>query len=61
MRKKKRWSRIGWLGKNMEPIRRLDWDGEIETDIYYRRGQKDYWGDCQWPPRKVKVTVEEVD
>jgi hypothetical protein len=45
----------------MEPIRRLDWDGEIETDIYYRRGQKDYWGECQWPPRKVKVTVEEVD
>ena len=49
-RAKKKWVMYGWIGKNMfHP--NLD-------DIYAKRWAYEYTD--EWPPRRVRVTVEEV-
>jgi hypothetical protein len=50
----------GWVGKNDKLGGIVAWDsfGQLETSIEEKRLNKDFWTDEDWPPRKVKVTVE---
>jgi len=56
-------SLIGWTGKDskLEDLlfRNLYKGSRIEIDgIFYAKGVKDDWDRDDWPPQKVKVTVE---
>lgn len=51
----------GWIGKiaiktNMRIIM-----ANMKKGICPIRGPKDDWGEGEWPPTKVKVTVETVE
>lgn len=64
MKTKLKVSRIGWIPR----------DSDIQNVIipnpsglhlslrmvYVDMRSKEYWADCSWPPRKVRVTVEEI-
>lgn len=56
--KKKKWMMYGWLGKNMTPFQTEGYIG----GICRIRGKCSDWFSVRldWPPRKVRVTIEEV-
>lgn len=63
MSKKRKWSRVGWIGKSVtDGFARLPhWPkGDYDVSVAFVRGKKDDWCDGEWPPRKVRVTVEEI-
>jgi len=57
----------GWIGKgNEQPMISESMDGfpsvkEIRLDkVYENKGVKSEWEQDDWPPRKIKITIEEV-
>lgn len=51
--------RIGWVGKTFRPkIVRNGWDIQIKN-VYIKHFFEDV--PKQWPPVKVKITIETVD
>ena len=56
-------TRIGWVGKTQQPfLRESDFDTLELENVYYKKCTKDDWGDLEdWPPRKVRITVEDVE
>ena len=53
---KRKWSKVGWMGKNVECP--FDDDGIMYVHIGAKGEQRSWFG--QWPPRKVRVTVEDI-
>jgi hypothetical protein len=60
-------TRIGWVGKNakLEVVRPCKGDFEldhvyIEPIVYGSRGTRRDWGYNDWPPVKVRITIETV-
>ena len=56
----------GWIRKNSTMgVGEVLYTGEGEEiglpTIYKFKGKKDYWFENEWPPIKVKVTVETVE
>lgn len=60
----KKITKIGWVGKNElcniaipgdDPCNQLRLNG-----IFPRRGKEDEWPKEDWPPIKVRITIEEV-
>jgi hypothetical protein len=35
-------------------------NGDYDIGVSFVRGEQYDWGDNDWPPRKVRVTVEEI-
>jgi hypothetical protein len=59
---------IGWIGKeNVQPMISEPMDGfpkvkEVRLDkVYENKGLKSEWEENDWPPRKIKITIEELD
>lgn len=61
---------IGWCAKDSVERGPFIWSFNsdpsnmqlhIDTSIFEVRGRKNYWGPDEWPPYKVKVTVEWED
>ena len=54
-------TRIGWVGKNQKLMFEPQWDGTIGLkQIFPDKGNKYIW--CNdYPPRKVRITVEDVE
>jgi len=48
----------GWVAKRAKYGPR--WKGIELEGIYKTKGDVSEWGEMDWPPRKVKVTIEEV-
>ena len=58
-------TKIGWVGKSVDLNKIIlcpgDYMSRMDLDlIYYARGKRYSWMDQDWPPRKVRVIVEEV-
>ena len=54
----------GWIGKtsNIKDFLARGFNDSFEIDdMYATKGNKYDWGDDDWPPIKVKVTVETVE
>lgn len=66
---KRKWSRVGWMGRSVKgnPITEV-FDGfynqlSICENAFISsgsRGRTTEWDKEDWPPRKVRVTVEEI-
>ena len=55
-------SKIGWVGKSEKPELFIDEEtGSFQLYNIYNQGKRYDWHDDDWPPRKVKVTVEDVE
>jgi len=59
---------IGWIGKeNTQPMiskEMIDYPTVKEVnlvDVYANKGVKSEWCENEWPPRKIKITIEEVE
>jgi hypothetical protein len=49
---------IGWVGRKWKLEQ---WNILYSLiDVYCKRGKREDWFQSDWPPRKVKITVEEV-
>lgn len=58
----KKITRIGWVVKNETPrigINCYDETYQLEN-VFSTRGKKDIYTEDEWPPRKVRITVEEI-
>ena len=58
-------TRIGWTWKTENPHIAIKEDlfdnGELEiVGVYDKKGDYDSWHANDWPPRKVRITVEDV-
>jgi hypothetical protein len=53
-------TRIGWVGKTQKPVIKFGPCNNVDIYNIYDRGSKIDWPDKDWPPRKVRVTVEDV-
>jgi len=56
-------TKIGWVGKTMpNPEIWIDSnDGQFMVNGIFKKGKKDNWISEDWPPRKVRITVEDAD
>lgn len=32
----------------------------LDHELHWKRGSRDEWPDSQWPPRQIKLTVEDI-
>jgi len=48
----------GWVAKR--PKWGARWEHEELRGVFRTRGDRGEWGGDDWPPRKVKITIEEV-
>jgi len=55
----KRIEKIGWIGKDVELEKLLH--VRIENYVAGNRDPQWTWPLYDWPPRKVKITIEEVE
>jgi hypothetical protein len=57
MSKLRKKSIIGWVGKNWQ----LESNYLLSSlaSVYLKKGKREDWFQSDWPPRKVKITVEE--
>ena len=62
-RKKQTWQFIGWVGKGGWP----HWAARVPVDcyeslqgIFRTKDTENVWAEGEWPPRKVRITIEEV-
>ena len=56
--------RYGWIGKDdklKNVIYKDEWGEYFIFDIIPTKGYKLDWVEKEWPPRKVKITVELVE
>ena len=63
MARKKKWTRTGWMGKLEEgesPFQPFDWEGD-QLIVFPRKGRPRQWCPDDWPPVKVRVTVEVIE
>lgn len=63
MKTKLKVSRTGWVARNVErhEILYVSMTDMIGLDhVYENRDSKSDWASLCWPPRKVRVTVEEI-
>ncbi len=52
--------RIGWVGKDRKPaIISTGFYLQLE-DVCVEKGTKEYWDACEYPPKKVRVIIEDV-
>lgn len=57
-------TRIGWVGKGYYTpviVRDLVSDCAIIKYVFLNKGRKDSWDKKYWPPKKVRITVEDVE
>ena len=55
-------TKIGWCPKGLKPIFFKNDDREIQIDVIFdTKGNAYDWPLCDWPPRKVRITIETVD
>lgn len=64
MKPKLKVSRVGWVPRNVS-IKKVfyprPFGGTVDLSMVFTdRKSKDYWDYNGWPPRKVRVTVEEI-
>jgi hypothetical protein len=53
-------TRIGWISKEYDPLI-INVNGELFIQgVFSKKGKKEEYAPEDWPPRKVKVTIEEV-
>lgn len=57
--------RFGWVAKDTKKtdiicIRNIGGFSEWELEVYCHKGKKETWRDEDWPPIKVKITIERV-
>lgn len=53
---------IGWIGKTIKENLSFSFTGDVLSDsVYKTKGFKIDWHDNDWPPIKVKVTIEVVE
>lgn len=59
----------GYVGKSVDvsfitdtDIRNEEWDEilQLPIGIFVKKGNKDDWASEWWPPRKVRITIEEL-
>ena len=57
----------GWIGKadwkevqNVKPNNQNYEDGYLNFMMFEDEGEEDDWADFDWPPKKVRVTIEEI-
>lgn len=63
MSKKIKVSVRGWTGKSIRPVEFFSFrpnGGLIINEIYQTKGPRKDWWSGNWPPREVRVTVEEI-
>ncbi len=53
-------TRIGWVGKTQDFPQLYMHDGVCEIDTLWEKGKKEDWVPADWPPRKIRVTVEDI-
>lgn len=61
--KKRKWVKTGWMPKELNPFEnRKYWNGfeYWKVGVTKRKGQGQDWHDLEYPPRKVRITVEEL-
>jgi len=56
----------GWTGKSEKLpqfISRIKKDGFTQYDfvLEHSKGRKTQWSPTDWPPKRVRITVEEID
>lgn len=57
-------TRIAWIPKDMDLKETLANDGDINLSlycVYFNKGKRDEYNPYEWPPQKVRVTVETVE
>ncbi len=52
-------SRIGWVGKNAKVLQRFSDLVPYYLGVYPLRGRRIDWGTEHYPPRKVRITIED--
>ncbi len=53
-------TRLGWAGKNTKVLQRFSDSMPYYLAVFPVRGRQIDWGKKHYPPRKVRVTVEDV-
>jgi len=50
----------GWVYKNANMSKMFYWEGDCLClgDINKTKGKQAYWNPNEWPPVKVKITIE---
>jgi len=55
----------GWIGRDISNVYFDSMCEDIEDTLHeygdLERGKKKDWGDNEWPPKKVKITIEVED
>ena len=55
-------TKIGWVGKSQGLPRIFrDYDRSLNLEAIWSKGKRDDWIPEDWPPRKVRVTVEDFE
>lgn len=57
-KKKRKWEMDVWIGKSWESP--FEVEDEMVTVGASKKGYDGEWYERDWPPRKVRVTVEEI-
>ena len=52
---------VGWIGNNDDLSKVKLPDEYTAFPVFRTKGQRDEWGADEWPPRKVRVTIERID
>ena len=51
----------GWAPRDKPISQLVKWRGiEIDAQVYRTKGAKQEWQYSEWPPKKIRVTIEEV-
>jgi len=53
---------VGYVGRGADAMRIYDGKGGVSLHGYLinRRGNKKNWATYEWPPKKVRITIEEL-
>ena len=54
-------TKIGWCPKSLRPVFIKQYDGIQIDRIFCVKGRKNEWPPCDWPPKKVKISIETID
>ena len=55
-------TKIGWMGKTEKPVFYVGFSESLEIDKLFRtKGKREQWNKEDWPPRKVRITIETIE
>jgi hypothetical protein len=58
--KKKKWVKVGWMPQSTFSDMPRNLDTRWHFFLEKKRGGRKNWLPIHWPPRKVRVTIEEI-